>query len=83
MDVVIITAVGLGIASILLGARAFSSSGLPITRSTNISGLRAKLIGITCITFGVLAIFVGVVARGGAGACRALSATAAPSPRSA
>lgn len=55
-------AIVFGTAWVLLGAKAFSPSGLPVTRKTNINGLRAKLIGITCIAFGAIVIFFVVAA---------------------
>jgi hypothetical protein len=52
----------IGIVAILIGAKGFTSAGLPLNKRRNITGVPGKLIGICCIAFGVLALgFIGAV----------------------
>ena len=50
----------LGVFTILLGAKAFSRTGLPLTKTRNITGTTGKVIGVICILLGVLLIVDGV-----------------------
>ncbi|MEM9416611.1 MAG: hypothetical protein AAGA29_14215 [Planctomycetota bacterium] len=53
-----------GVGAILLGVKGFTEEGIPWSSSTNITGKKAKVIGITCIVFGIpvslLALFMMV-----------------------
>ncbi len=42
----------LGAFTILLGVKAFTPSGLPLTRSKNLTGATAKVVGVVCILLG-------------------------------
>ena len=50
----------LGVFTILLGAKAFTPKGLPLTKSKNLTGTTAKVIGVVCIVLGGLFIVDGV-----------------------
>lgn len=52
----------LGIFVILLGAKAFTPNGLPLTKDKNLTGATAKIIGVICIVLGVAFIADGVLA---------------------
>ncbi|MEQ8788966.1 MAG: hypothetical protein RIC55_21825 [Pirellulaceae bacterium] len=45
----------------LLGAKAFTKSGIPLTRSKNLHGLGGKICGVLCILFGVFLVFDGLL----------------------
>lgn len=50
----------LGIFTILLGAKAFTPAGIPWSKTKNLTGTTAKVIGVVCIALGVLFIVDGV-----------------------
>ena len=50
----------LGVFAILLGAKAFTPKGLPLSSTRNLTGTTAKVIGVVCILLGVLFIVDGV-----------------------
>ena len=50
----------LGVFTILLGAKAFGPAGLPLSKSKNLTGPIAKVIGVICVLLGVLFIVDGV-----------------------
>lgn len=52
----------LGIFVIILGAKAFTPKGLPLTKEKNLTGTPAKVIGIICILLGLAFIADGVFA---------------------
>jgi len=43
----------LGVFTILLGGKAFTPAGIPLTRKRNLRGKTAKLIGAFCILLGL------------------------------
>ena len=43
----------LGVFTILLGAKAFTEKGLPLSREKNLTGTTAKVIGVVCILLGL------------------------------
>ena len=49
----------LGIFTILLGAKGFSESGIPLTSKKNLHGSTAKSIGFVCILLGVFFLIAG------------------------
>lgn len=51
----------LGGLAILLGAKAFTQNGLPLTRTKNLTGKTAKVIGVACILLGVVFLVDGVL----------------------
>ncbi|MDA7979215.1 MAG: hypothetical protein MPJ50_10670 [Pirellulales bacterium] len=51
----------LGVFTILLGAKAFTPKGLPLTNKKNLTGTPAKVIGIVCITLGAAFIVWGLL----------------------
>lgn len=61
-------AIILAIATILMGAKAFTPGGIPLTRTKNLTGTTAKIVGIICILLGALFIVDSVF-----GAARLLS----------
>lgn len=50
----------LGIFTILLGAKAFTPSGIPLTKTRHLTGGVAKGVGIACIVLGLLFIADGL-----------------------
>ena len=52
----------LGVFVIILGAKAFSPTGIPLTREKKLTGTAAKIIGAVCIVLGVAFIADGVLA---------------------
>ncbi|REJ91786.1 MAG: hypothetical protein DWQ35_13870 [Planctomycetota bacterium] len=52
----------LGVFTILLGVKAFTSKGLPLTRQRNITGKPKITIGLLCILLGIVFISDGVFA---------------------
>ena len=52
----------LGVVIILLGAKAFSAAGIPLTREKNLTGTTAKVIGVVCILLGLFFIADGILA---------------------
>ena len=55
-------AIIVGILAILLGAKAFTPTGLPLTRTKNLTGTTAKVIGVVCILVGLAFLADGVLA---------------------
>ena len=49
----------LGIMAIILGSKAFTSTGIPLTKKKNLTGAPAMIAGIACIGFGLLCIGFG------------------------
>jgi hypothetical protein len=49
----------LGVLSIGLGAKAFTPKGLPLSKTKDLTGPWAKVIGVFCILLGVLFILDG------------------------
>ena len=49
----------LGVFTILLGAKAFTPQGLPLSSTKNLTGGTAKTIGVICILLGALFILDG------------------------
>ena len=47
---------------IALGAKAFTPAGLPLTKTKNLTGATAKIIGAACILLGLLLIADGLFA---------------------
>ena len=43
-----------------LGAKAFTPAGLPLSKTRNLTGTTAKVIGVICILLGILFIVDGV-----------------------
>ena len=52
----------LGVMTILLGAKAFSKDGIPLTREKNLTGTTATVIGIICILIGLFFLADGILA---------------------
>jgi len=52
----------LGVVVILLGVKAFTENGIPLTKEKNLTGTTAKVIGVICILLGILFILDGVLA---------------------
>jgi hypothetical protein len=52
----------LGVFVILLGAKAFTEKGIPLTKEKNLTGTTAKIIGVVCILLGIAFIADGVLA---------------------
>jgi hypothetical protein len=52
----------IGVFAILLGAKAFTPKGLPLTRKKHLTGTTAKIVGVACILVGALFIIDGVYA---------------------
>ena len=46
----------IGVVAIILGLQGFREAGIPFTKKKRIVGGPAKLIGVFCISFGVLCI---------------------------
>ena len=59
---IVLLGIILGIFVILLGAKAFTPKGLPLTKEKNLTGTPAKVIGVVCIVLGVAFIADGVLA---------------------
>ncbi len=53
-------AVLLGILAIGLGCKGFTSTGLPLTNKGNVTGVPAKVIGVTCMLVGLGLIIFGI-----------------------
>ena len=51
----------LGVFTILLGAKAFTPQGLPLTSTKHLTGTTAKVIGVVCILLGTLMIVEGAI----------------------
>jgi len=51
----------LGPLIILLGAKAFSETGIPLTREKNLTGTTAHIIGVVVILLGVAMFGLGIV----------------------
>ncbi len=56
----------LGVATILLGAKAFTEKGIPLTNKKNLTGSTAKTIGVICIVLGVALVAWGALGVMGA-----------------
>ena len=52
----------LGILAVVLGAKAFTKTGLPLTREKSLTGVSAKVIGVICIVLGAAFILDGLLA---------------------
>jgi hypothetical protein len=52
--------INLGLFTIGLGAKAFTPAGLPLTKTTNLKGTSARILGVFCILLGTLFIADGV-----------------------
>ena len=52
----------LGVFVILLGAKAFTPAGIPLTKEKNLTGTTAKIIGVVCILLGVAFLADGLLA---------------------
>lgn len=52
----------LGVFVILLGAKAFTPAGIPLTKEKNLTGATAKIIGVVCILLGIVFLVDGVFA---------------------
>jgi fructose-1,6-bisphosphatase/inositol monophosphatase family enzyme len=50
----------LGPLAALLGIKAFTTTGLPLTRTVNVTGATAKVIGAICIALGLALIVDGI-----------------------
>jgi len=46
---------------ILLGAKAFSKDGIPLTRSKNLQGTGGKICGVLCFLLAAFLIFDGLL----------------------
>ncbi len=46
---------------ILLGAKAFTKNGIPLTRSKNLHGVGGKVCGVLCFLLAALLIIDGIV----------------------
>jgi hypothetical protein len=44
--------IALGVVVIILGGKAFTPTGLPLTRNKNLTGTGAKILGVFCILLG-------------------------------
>jgi hypothetical protein len=49
----IIIGIAIGIAAILLGAKGFTTEGIPFTSTKRITGTSAQIIGVICILVGL------------------------------
>ena len=54
-------AIILGVFTVLLGAKAFTPNGIPLTREKNLTGTTAKVIGGFVILLGVASLASGIV----------------------
>lgn len=52
----------LGIFMIILGGKAFTPKGIPLTRDKNLTGTAAKVIGVICVFLGLAFVANGVLA---------------------
>ena len=52
----------LGVFTVLLGLKAFTPKGLPLTKTKNLTGTGAKVIGVVCVLLGAFFLFDGVMA---------------------
>ena len=52
----------LGVFTVLLGLKAFTPKGLPLTKTRNLTGVGAKVIGVVCVLLGAFFLFDGVMA---------------------
>jgi|GEM_PF-1305450 len=50
----------LGVFTLVLGAKAFTPAGIPLTKEKNLTGTTAKVIGVVVILLGVFFIVDGV-----------------------
>lgn len=50
----------IGVLAILLGLKAFTPSGLPLTKAKNLTGAGAKVIGVICVLLGALFVVDGI-----------------------
>ncbi len=55
----------LGVFTVILGLKAFSEEGIPLTRTKNLKGGGAKAIGVICIVLGVLFFVSGLISTFG------------------
>ena len=52
----------LGVFVIILGAKAFTAAGIPLTKKKNLTGITAKVIGVICILLGIAFLADGLLA---------------------
>ena len=52
----------LGVFAIFLGVKAFTPTGLPLTKRKNLTGTSAKVIGLLCICLGLFFLTSGLMA---------------------
>lgn len=45
----------------LLGAKAFTKSGIPLTKNKNLTGTGGKILGVLCILFALVLVFDGIL----------------------
>lgn len=50
----------LGVFTIILGAKAFTPQGLPLSKTKNLTGAAGKIVGVCCILLGALFLIDGV-----------------------
>ncbi len=50
----------LGVFVVVLGAKAFTPAGIPLTREKNLTGVSAKVIGVICLLFGGSLVLSGL-----------------------
>ncbi len=50
----------IGVLAILLGLKAFTPAGLPLTKDKNLTGTSAKVIGVICCLIGAAFIADGI-----------------------
>jgi len=55
----------LGIVTILLGTKAYSPQGLPLSPGRNLTGTTGKVVGVICILLGAMFILDGAFAAVG------------------
>ena len=48
-----IVAMGLGVATMGLGVKAFTPAGIPLTQNKNLTGGPAKVLGVLCFVLGL------------------------------
>ena len=54
-------AIPLGIFTIILGSKAFSKEGIPLSKKKNLTGTGAMVIGVICIILGLLFLLSGIM----------------------
>ncbi|MHC1762763.1 MAG: hypothetical protein AB9869_00445 [Verrucomicrobiia bacterium] len=66
MDIGSLLVILLGIGTLLLGLKAFSKAGLPVTYSKRLHGRVGMLIGAVCVVLGAVWLIVGIWLGAGA-----------------